>query len=583
LALGMQSVNQASRLHASLDMGIDHRKLELPSQPGVYLFKRSDDRVLYVGKSIDLRSRVSSYFAKNPDREMIPRLVKESDKIDFIVTQNPSEALVLERELIRSNHPKFNSRLLDDKSYPFIAMTSHEKPRILYTRSPPDGAKIWGPFPDAGAAKLVVKLLRRHFGIRDKTDKAPFGFVEEGGDEGYAERVEAARSVLDGDAGILIERLQVEMDEASERLDYERAARVRDMIGSVQGAKSENIVSSRFYQDIDAIGFSSSGDSGCLVILHAKDGIIRGQVEYPLIHRGDVSDSVSLVISEHYANRRPPRILLVPSPLGESMTEWLSQRRGSSVEVRVPMRGELAKLRQMADRNSEIHLIRSSRAGNLEKAAADEGAALLGLETLDHVVCMDMSQSLGKERVGASVVLRKGRPSKEEYRTYRVNSDALDDIRMMTEVVSRWAKRQEEWPDLLLLDGGMTHLSAIERTLEDMGVLGECAIAALAKREETIYRTGAAPLILDRRGRVLIHARDEAHRFSNSYHRKRRGKGALADPLEEVDGIGAKRIQTLLRHFGGRKGIEHASVKALCDVPGIGKEMAERIRAHLRR
>jgi len=580
----MQSVNQTPRPLDSLDMGIDHSKLELPKQPGVYLFKRSDERVLYVGKSIDLRSRVSSYFTnKNPDREMIPRLLKESDKVDFIVTQNPTEALVLERELIRSNQPKFNSRLRDGKSFPYIAMTSHEKPRILYTRNPPRGSKIWGPFVDAGAAKLVVKLLRRQFGIHDKSAKAPFGFSESGGDEGYAERVGAAQSVLDGNAGILIERLQSEMDEASERLDYERAGRVRDMIGSVQGAMSENIVSSRIYQDLDAIGFSSSGDSGCLVILHAKNGVVGGQVEYPLIHRGDVSDSVSLVLSEHYANRRPPKVLLVPSPLGESMTEWLSQRRGSSVDVRVPIRGELAKLRKMADRNSEIHLIRSSRTGNLEKAAADEGAALLGLETLDHVVCFDCSQSLGKERVGASVVLRKGRPSKEEYRTYRVNSDALDDMRMMAEVVSRWAKRQEDWPDLLLLDGGMTHLSAIERTLEDMGMLGECAIAALAKREETVFRTGSEPLILDRRGRVLIHARDEAHRFSNSYHRKRRGKGALADPLEDLDGIGAKRIQTLLRHFGGRKGIEKASKNDLCNVPGIGKEMAERIHAHLRR
>lgn len=564
-------------------MGIDHSNLELPREPGVYLFKRSDDRVLYVGKATDLRSRVRSYFSQNPDREMVPRLVKEAEKVDFIVTQSPSEALVLERELIRSNQPRYNSMLKDGKSFPFIAMTAHEKPRIMYTRHPPKDARIWGPFPDAGAAKLVVKLLRRHFGMRDKTDKAPFGFVETGGDEGYFERVRAVESVLDGNAGALIERLQSEMDEASEMLDYERAARVRDMIGSVQGAKSENVVSSRFYQDCDAVGFSSSGDSGCLVILHAKEGIIRGQVEYQLIHRGDVSDSVSLVLSEHYANRRPPKSLLVPSPLGDSMTEWLSKRRDSSVEVRVPMRGELAKLRSMADRNAEIHLIRSSRAGDLEKTAADEGAALLSLDTLDHIVCFDMSQTLGKERVGASVVMRKGRPSKEEYRTYKVRSDAQDDLRMMSEVVERWAKKQDEWPDLLLLDGGETHLSAIERTLEEMELLGEFPIAALAKREETLHMRDIEPILLDRKGRVLVHARDEAHRFSNTFHKKRRGKGALADPLEEVEGLGAKKIQSLLRHFGGMKGIEHASVKDLRGVPGIGKEMAERIRVHLHR
>lgn len=579
----MQSVNQTRRPSLHLAMGIDHSNLELPREPGVYLFKRSDDRVLYVGKATDLRSRVRSYFSQNPDREMVPRLVKEADKVDFIVTQSPSEALVLERELIRSNQPRYNSDLKDGKSFPFIAMTSHEKPRIMYTRHPPKDARIWGPFPDAGAAKLVVKLLRRHFGMRDKTDKAPFGFVETGGDEGYSERVRAVESVLDGNAGALIERLQSEMDKASEMLNYERAARVRDMIGSVQGAKSENVISSRFYQDCDAVGFSSSGDSGCLVILHAKEGIIRGQVEYQLIHRGDVSDSVSLILSEHYANRRPPKSLLVPSPLGDSMTEWLSKRRLASVEVRVPMRGELAKLRSMADRNAEIHLIRSSRAGDLEKTAADEGAALLSLDTLDHIVCFDMSQTLGKERVGASVVMRKGRPSKEEYRTYRVRSDAQDDLRMMSEVVERWAKRQDEWPDLLLLDGGETHLSTIERTLEEMGLLGEFSIAALAKREETLHMRGIEPILLDRRGRVLVHARDEAHRFSNTFHKKRRGKGALADPLEEVEGLGAKKIQSLLRHFGGMKGIEHASVKDLRGVPGIGKEMAERIRVHLHR
>ena len=565
-------------------MGIDQSKLDLPAKPGVYIFRRSDERVMYVGKATDLRSRVRSYFSKRPDREMIPRLLDESSGIDFIVTQTPSEALVLERQMIRSHQPRYNSMLKDGKSFPFIAITAHESPRILYTRHPPEDAKIWGPFPDAGAAKLVVKLLRRHFGIRDNSDRAPFGFVETGGEEGYAERVRAAESVLDGNASVLIGRLQGEMDDASESLDYERAGRVRDMIGSVQRAMSENVVSSRFYQDCDAVGFSSQGDNGCLVILHAKGGIIQGQVDYPLIHRGDVSDSVSLVLSEHYSKRRPPRTLLVPSPLGDSMAEWLAQRRSGQVDVRVPQRGELAKLRSMADRNAEIQLIRSSKSssGNLEKAAADDGARLLGLPSLDHLVCFDMSQNLGNERVGASVVMRGGRPSKSEYRTYRVRSDAPDDLRMMSEVVGRWAKRQEEWPDLLLLDGGKTHLSAIESELEGRGLSGLFPVAALAKREETLHMAGTEPIALDRRGRVLVHARDESHRFANSYHKKRRGKGALSDPLEEVEGLGAKKIQALLRHFGGRKGIEHATAGELRDVPGIGKEMAERIRAHLR-
>ena len=577
----MQSVNQTRRPSLHSDMGIDHRKLELPREPGVYLFKRSDDRVLYVGKATDLRSRVRSYFTKNPDREMVPRLVSESDKVDFIVTQSPSEALVLERELIRSNQPRYNSALKDSKSFPFIAITSHQYPRIMYTRDPPEDATIWGPFPDAAAAKLVIKLLRRYFGIRDKGGKVPFGFIEVGGEDGYNERMQAVKTILDGDAKLLIGKLQREMDEASEKLDYERAARTRDMIGSVHSAISENVVSSRFYQDCDAIGFASNGEYGSVIIIHAKDGVIRGQSKYQVTHRGDVSDTVSLVLSEHFSNSRPPRKILVPSPLGYTVTKWLSEMSSSPVEVRVPIKGELAKLRKMADRNAEIHLVRSSRAGNLEKTAADDGAELLSLKSLDHLVCFDMSQTLGQERVGASVVLRRGRPSNEEYRTYRVRTDARDDLGMMSEVVSRWAKRQDEWPDLLLLDGGETHLSAIARTLDGMGLLGKFPIAALAKREETLHMRGIDPILLDRRGRVLVHARDESHRFSNTFHKKRRGKGALADPLEEVEGLGAKKIQALLRHFGGRRGIEHASVKDLRAVPGIGKEMADRIRAHI--
>jgi excinuclease ABC subunit C len=188
-----------------------------------------------------------------------------------------------------------------------------------------------------------------------------------------------------------------------------------------------------------------------------------------------------------------------------------------------------------------------------------------------------MAQLLGDERVGASVVMRNGRPAKDEYRKYVVKGDAMDDLRMMKEVVVRWAKRQEEWPDLLLIDGGETHLSTIMQALEEHGWADRFPVAALAKKEETIFREGHEPLVLDRSGRVLVHARDEAHRFVNTFHRKRRSRNRLADPLEGVEGLGAKKLQTLLRHFGGRKGIVHATVSELETVPGIGPALAERI------
>ncbi|MDC3309903.1 excinuclease ABC subunit UvrC [Candidatus Poseidoniales archaeon] len=573
-------------------MALESEDLDLPANPGVYLFKQKDGRVLYIGKANNLKERVRSYFSRNPDRKMIPTLVEKSNKIDFIVTQNPAEALVLERELIRKHKPRYNSMLKDDKSFPYICLTNEEYPRIIYTRFPSDDSIRWGPFPDAGAAKRVIQLIRRYFGIRDEDCRGKDGCLAMHiglcrgpcfDPEGYEKLVNAAKGVLNGNAGKLILDLNNEMENYSINLDYENAAKTRDLISAVQIIISQQIIDSRFYQDCDAVGFAYLNDLAVVVILHAKDGRIQGEVNYPLIHRGDISESVSLVLSEHYSERKPPKVILLPTPITNVMEQWLENRRGKKVDARIPIRGELAKLQKMAERNAEIQLVRhkNKRSGNLEKIAADDGAKLLELDSLDYIVCFDMAQIQGSERVGASIVLRKGRPSKKEYRTYRVKTDVLDDLRMMSEVVERWSKRQDEWPNLLLLDGGKTHLDSIHRVLEKNGIDGMFPVAALAKKEETIFRKGKEPIILDRKGRVLIHSRDEAHRFVNKYHRKRRGKSALKNPLEDINGLGAKKIQSLLIHFGGYKKIKFASIEELRKVPGIGKEMAEKIHSEL--
>ena len=574
-------------------MSVDASKLHLPSKPGVYLFKRDDGRVLYVGKATVLKERVKSYFSTNPDRNMIPKMVEEADNVDCIVTPNPREALTLERELIRSHKPKYNSLMTDDKSYPFIAITDEEVPRIIYTRHPPENARLWGPFPDAGAAKQVIQLLRRQFGVRDCPTLLPQGCLAMHiglcsapciDATGYDQQVEAVTQVMEGNAELLLNALQEDMDLASEQMQFEEAARSRDIIASVQRTLSQKVVSSRFYQDVDAIGFGSRGDLGAVVFLHAKQGVVTGKTHYPLLHRGDVSESVSLILSEHYHSRRPPAKILTPTPIGQQLEDWLKERRDGAVEIRVPIRGELATLRTLADQNAEMQAQRAfdkRSSGNLEKKSAIECATYLEVESLDAVVCFDMAQLQGNEKVGACITLRNGRPDKKNYRTYKVKQDVFDDLRMMREVVERWLKRQDEWPDLLLLDGGATHLSTISGLLEEHGLQDRIPLAALAKREETLYRPNKEPLILDRRGRLLVFARDEAHRFVNNFHRKRRAKSTLKDPLEAVEGLGAKKLQALLRHFGGRKGIDEASLKALQKVPGIGKALAERIHSHL--
>ena len=562
--------------------------LDLPAKPGVYLFRTAKQRVLYVGKATVLSQRVRSYFAKNPDRVMIPELVENSDEIEFIVTNTPREALILERQLIRQHRPKYNSRLKDDKSYPYLALTREEFPKILYTRHPPKKSWKWGPFPNAGAAKQVVQLLRRHFGIRDCNELLPQGCLSmhiglcagpciEAGD--YAQRVNNVRRILNGDAGDLVEELAKEMDTLSKAQHYEDAAMIRDMIKAVRNVTSQQVISSTVYRDCDAIGIGVKGDLAAIVVLHADDGVIKGQEAWPLVYGGDEGDSIASFVVEHYSDRRPPRMLLTPIPISDTIQGWLDERRGSKVEVRVPNRGDLVTLTNLARQNASMQVERMSNkaSGSLEQRAADDGAAILGMESLDHIVCFDMAQLLGDSRVGASVCLRNGRPSKKEYRTYTVKGDALDDLRMMEEVVERWIKRVEDWPDLLLIDGGQTHLDIIKRLLDKHGIQDRMELASLAKREETVHRDGKEDILLDRRGRVLVHARDEAHRFVNKFHRKSRAKKRLADPLESVSGLGAKKLQALLRHFGGRQGISQASVGDLKTVPGIGPSLAQRI------
>jgi len=569
-------------------MGLQSQNLDLPREPGVYLFKNKLKKVLYVGKATDINSRVKSYFSPNPDRLMIPKLVESSEIIDYIVTSNPDEALILERELIRQHKPRYNSRLKDDKSYPLIILTDEEYPRIMYTRNPPKGSRIWGPFPNVGAAKQLIQLLRKQFGIRDKDCHGKDGCLSMQiglcrgpciDPEGYPKIVKIVTNILDGKGNQIIKELTNEMNKFSEKREYENAANHRDLIRAIETTLSQRIITSRFYRECDAIGFASRGNLGIITILHTKKGIVQGQQTWPLIHRGDIEDSICRFLSEYYSTNVPPSLILLPCNISDFLSSWLLKRRGSKVELRVPKRGKLIELKDLADKNARIKLEKDFKSsfGSLEKRALNECANYLEIESLDHIVCFDMSQLQGDVRVGASISLRLGKPEKSEYRKYKVKGKQLDDIHMMIEVVGRWIKNQEKWPDLLLIDGGKTHLDYIFDLLKENELEEEILIAALAKKEETLYRVNKEPIVLDKRGRALIYARDEAHRFVNQFHRKSRHKNILKDPLENIEGLGAKKIQVLQRFFEGRQGLLNASIEDLCEVPGIGRSLAERI------
>ena len=584
LAYAMVHVYATIRYHVAVNLG----EVNLPAKSGVYLFKNAEERVLYVGKATNLKQRIRSYFAKNPDRAMIPDLIENAIDVELFVTNNPQEALILERQLIREHRPRYNSMLKDDKSFPYIAITKEKAPRLLYTRRPPKSSWVWGPFPNAGAAKTVVQLMRRHFGLRDCKELLPQGCLSMHiglcsgpciDDSDYDTTVRHARATLDGKAGELIESIAQKMDEAAKNMKFEEAAKYRDQVKAIRTVVGQQVISSTVYRDCDAIGIAVERERGAVVVIHANQGIIKGQETWPMIHRGDIGETVNSFISQHYATRIPPKLILTPTPVPEIIVEWLSDRRGSRVEVRTPLRGDLAPLRKMAEQNAAIQLQNQNRKrkGNLEQLAADEGAKVLDIDSLNHIVCFDMAQFLGDERVGASITLRHGRPAKKEYRTYIVKTNAMDDLKMMREVVERWLKKQSEWPDLLLIDGGQTHLSVIHNLLLEHGIDDRLQLASLAKKEETIHRIDKEDIILDKKGRVLVHARDEAHRFVNNFHRKRRGRKKLTDPLSSVEGLGAKKLQMLIRHFGGRQGIKNASVQDLKQTNGIGKALAQRI------
>ena len=446
-------------------MGLQSQNLDLPREPGVYLFKNKLKKVLYVRKATDINSRVKSYFSPNPDRLMIPKLVESSEIIDYIVTSNPDEALILERELIRQHKPRYNSRLKDDKSYPLIILTDEEYPRIMYTRNPPKGSRIWGPFPNVGAAKQLIQLLRKQFGIRDKDCHGKDGCLSMQiglcrgpciDPEGYPKIVKIVTNILDGKGNQIIKELTNEMNKFSEKREYENAANHRDLIRAIETTLSQRIITSRFYRECDAIGFASRGNLGIITILHTKKGIVQGQQTWPLIHRGDIEDSICRFLSEYYSTNVPPSLILLPCNISDFLSSWLLKRRGSKVELRVPKRGKLIELKDLADKNARIKLEKDFKSsfGSLEKRALNECANYLEIESLDHIVCFDMSQLQGDVRVGASISLRLGKPEKSEYRKYKVKGKQLDDIHMMIEVVGRWIKNQEKWPDLLLIDGG---------------------------------------------------------------------------------------------------------------------------------
>ncbi len=603
----------------------------LPTSPGVYIFKDAGGTVLYVGKAKNIRSRVASYFTRSGDgRPKIAELRGRVKQIDFIATGSETEALVLEANLIKRHRPRFNASLRDDKSYPYIVVTTGDKyPRVFATRSAHDPRhRYFGPFPSAGSVHATLDVLNKTFPFRKCRGPEPgrrsgvpclnyhigrsvapcVGAVTK---EGYDEIVADVIAFLEGRVDGLIRDREEAMREAATDMDFERAAKLRDEISALRHVRDRQRATIASEDSFDAVGAHAEGEAACVQVFAVRDGQIVNRDSFLLDNYGEQgAEGVALqFIPQYYGTAAVPREVLVQSGEPEeelvTLAEHLSGLRGTRVEVRRPQRGDKRRILDMAVRNAELGL-EHERA--LEEARRNKVASTLDglMEELAlpklpvRIECYDISNTMGTNSVASMVVFQGGRAAKGEYRKFKIKTvEGADDFASMAEVIRRRLERlkagDEKFtpaPDLILLDGGKGQLAAVMPVIDEMGVapdgeLPDIAIRSLAKRDEEVFEPGRPePVLLERNSpelHLLQRVRDEAHRFANTYHRKLRGQAMTASVLDELPGVGPTRKKRILEHFGTPDAFLGASLEELEAVPGLPGRVAREVHARLHR
>ena len=594
---------------------------QLPDSPGVYLHKDKAGRVLYVGKARSLKSRVRSYFQQGAIHSpRIAWMVSRVHDIEVFLVGSNLESLILECNLIKKYRPYFNVKYRDDKRYPLLEITTSETyPKIRVVRQARNPKnRYFGPYPDAGAMRRTLKVIQKVFQVR--TCKIDMGKVAERpcldyhielctapctryvDESTYREQIEAAVDFLEGRSERLISRLQQDMARHAERLDFERCARLRDTLVDVgRIVEKQSVVSSNTKENEDYIGLASRRDTVAVHLLMVRSGKLIEQKSFFLDSHGgaEEAEQMSGFLKEHYDNpvALPRRLVVSVLPEDhEVLEDWLSERAGHRVEIRLAQRGEKRKLLELCLKNAhqalEMETVMPSRYESRREGLAELHQAL-GLEGPPwRIECVDISNSQGKEAVGSMVVFEQGMPKKSEYRKFRITSgDTPDDFRMMHEVLSRRFRdggqggNYEALPDLLIVDGGKGQLSSACRALEEMGVRGRFPVLGLAKQHEWLFAPGRSePIILPvgSKGLSLItHLRDEAHRFAITYHRSLRGKASQRSRLDEAPGIGPAKKKSLIKHFGTMKRLMAATPEELSQVEGFGVSSAQRLHSYL--
>lgn len=601
----------------------------LPDKPGVYLFRDAGGIIIYVGKALSLKNRVRSYFQSAAALSVKVRsLMSRAADFEYIVTDSEVEALILEANLIKEHRPRYNVSLRDDKSYPYIKVTLNEEyPRAHITRRlVKDGGRYYGPYTRAGAVHETLSLLKRLFPLRSCKQKefaiksrpclnyhikrctGPCcGMIEK---ENYLSMVREVCLFLEGKQEELVKRLTRRMEDASEKLEFERAAEIRDQLRSIKDILEKQKVISSGAGDQDAVAMARGVDDCCVMVFFIRNGKLLGRERFILNGtQGDGRAEVLTAFIKQYYHRAdfiPSEILvsdLEPAEM-EVISSWLAGKKGSRVQIKIPVRGEKKQLIDMVAKNALLAL----EEAQLERIARRDGqeelallARELGMEKPPYrMECFDISNIQGAETVASMAVFQEGKPSSDQYRRFKIKTvQGPDDFASMKEVIRRRFSRGREekelidtgqlssrqakfhrMPDLVIIDGGKGQLSAALEAMEELGITG-IPIFGLAKEEELLFAPDRPePIRLPRDSRALYllqRLRDEAHRFAVSYHRQLRTKRNLKSLLEEIEGIGEVRRRELARAYPSIEAIGGASVEELAAVPGMNRRAAEAV------
>ncbi len=596
----------------------------LSTQPGVYLFRSAEGKALYVGKAINLRNRVRSYF--QDARALDPKtaiMVRKIHDLETILVDNEVEALILESNLVKKHKPRYNINLRDDKSYPYIRITHELIPRVLVTRKiVRDGSRYIGPYTDVKQLRRIMRSVRKIFPIRSckfhldedviarrkvkvcldyhiQRCQGPCQALVSA--EAYRKMISQVEKFVKGKTRELLREMTAMMQEESSRLNFESAARLRDQIRSIENYHftAQKVVLTDF-EDRDVIALAAEGDDACTVVFKIRDGKLTGRQHFYLQGVGEKSDSEILTgfLQQYYleSDYIPGQILLPEFPAEQDLlSQWMSRQATHKVELVLPQIGEKKKLLTLCQKNARFLLEELLIQKEKRKDHVAYNVKILQKDlSLSHpprvIEAFDISNLQGTSAVASLVYFYNGKPRKSEYRHFRIRGkDTPDDFAMMREVVSRRYRRlqqeKKEMPDLILVDGGKGQLSSARQALQELGITDQPVIG-LAKRLEEVFVPGATdPQTIPKNSaglKLLQQIRDETHRFAVTFHRQVRGKQTLKSPLDDIPGIGPRRKTTLLKAFGSLKKLREASLEDLVEKGKLPTKLGKAVQEALR-